>query len=137
VSAALALQKALRARLVATPAVTALVPADNILDRHRLPAPSPAIVLGETQEIDDGAMFRGRTRVWHTIHVFRRELSLEGVTTIAAAVRKAVHAERLALEPGFHCIGAHVSSVRTMREAGDETSHAVVTVEAVIEETTP
>lgn len=122
---------------MADPGVAALVPDGNILDRHRLPAPSPAIVLGESQEVDDGAMHRGRTRVFHTIHVWKRELSLEGVTEIAAAVRAAVHAERLELEPGFHCIGAWVSGTRTLREAGDDTSHAVVTVEAVIEGESP
>ena len=45
----IALQMALRTRLVSTAAVTALVPAAAILDRNELPAPDPSIILGEGQ----------------------------------------------------------------------------------------
>jgi hypothetical protein len=133
-SAALALQAALRSRLVATPAVTALVPASAIFDRHQRPPAPACIVLGEAQELEDGDMERTRTRVYHTIHVWKREPSLEGATTIAAAIRAAVHAERLLLAAPFHCLGAYVSGIRTMREPSGEFGRAVVTVQAVVEE---
>lgn len=45
----LALQKAVRERLVASAAVTALLPADSIFDRHARPERFPCIVLGEGQ----------------------------------------------------------------------------------------
>lgn len=134
-SAALALQRALRSRLVATPAVTALVPATAILDRNQRPAPSPSIVLGEAQEVDEESdLMRRRVRVYHTAHVWKREPSLEGVTAICGAIRAAVHAGRLLLETGLHCADVRVSGMRTMRDPDGETSHGVVTIEAIVEE---
>lgn len=47
----LALQKAVRARLVATSAVTTLVPAAHVLDRNNRPEVFPAIIIGEGQTI--------------------------------------------------------------------------------------
>ncbi|MFO1104599.1 MAG: DUF3168 domain-containing protein [Amaricoccus sp.] len=133
-SAALALQIALRARLVGTPAVVALVPAACIIDRGDRPAAPACIVLGEAQEIEDGGMTRRRVRVHHTLHVWRRETSLEGVTAIAGQVRAAVHAAPLDLPDQFACLGAWVSSVRTLRDPSGTMGHAVVTVEAIVED---
>lgn len=135
-SAALALQKALRARLVATPSLTALVPAEAILDRNQRPAPSPSIVLGEAQVVDEGSdLGRRQLRIFHTVHVWKREPSLEGVTAICALIRMGVHSDRLALGLGLHCADARVSSMRTLRDPDGETSHGIVTVEALVEET--
>lgn len=136
-SAALSLQRALRARLVATPAVTGLVPARAILDAHQRPAPDPAIVLGEDQEIDAGSIRRGRVRVFATLHLWKREASTEGVKEIAGAIRTALHAGRLDLGAGWHCADAFVSATRFLRDPDGETSHGVVTVEALLEELAP
>ena len=38
-------QKAIRARLISTSAVTALVPANHILDVNQRPAPDPSIIV--------------------------------------------------------------------------------------------
>lgn len=133
-SAALSFQRALRGRLVETSAVTGLVPAAAILDRNERPAPSPSIILGEAQELPDGDLDRRRVRIVHTVHVWKREPSLEGAMEIAGVIRAAVHAGRLSLAAPFHCVGASVTGIRTMRDPDGETSHAVVTVEAVVEE---
>jgi hypothetical protein len=131
-SADLAVQKALRARLVATPAVTALVPAASILDRNAAPAPRPGIVIGEAQTVDEGQdIARARDRVFHTVHVWKTEASTEGVKEIAAAVRAAVRSGRLDLGAGWHCADWRVSSTRTMRDPDGETSHAVLVVEVL------
>lgn len=134
-SAALALQIALRARLLETPEVIDLVPAEHILDRNQRPNPDPSIILGEAQEMDDDdSLDRRLVRVYHTLHVWRQEASLEGVTAIMAAVRTAALAGRLALSPGFHCIDLRVASSRAMRDPDGETSHGVLTLEARIQE---
>lgn len=134
-SAALALQRALRGRLAATPAVTTLVPAASILDRHQRPAPSPGIILGEAQEVDEGAdLQRRQLRVHHTIHVWKREPSLEGVTLIMAEVRRALLGGRLLLGVGLHLADLRVTGTRAMRDPDGETSHGVVTVEALVQE---
>ncbi len=134
-SAALALQRAIRARLVADPGVAELVPAAAILDRHQRPAPSPAIILGEVQAIDDGAdLARRRLRIAHTIHVWKHEPSLEGVAALCGRIRAALGAGRLALGDGFHCADLAVTSLRSLRDPDGETSHGVVTVEALVVE---
>ena len=131
----LAVQKALRARLAATPAVTALVPSSAILDRNQRPVPSPSIVLGESQVVDEGTSFeRTHTRVYHTAHVWKRETSLEGVKAICGAIRTAVHSGRLALDAGFHAADAKVAMIRTMRDPDGESSHGVVTIEVLVAE---
>lgn len=134
-SATLALQKAIRARLVATPAVVALVPASAILDRNQRPAPSPSIILGEAQQLDGGdSLARNRARIFHTIHVWKQEPSLTGTAAIMSAIRAAMTGARLSLDPGFHCADIRVSATRAMRDPDGETSHGVVTVEALIVE---
>lgn len=134
-SAALALQKAVRSRLTGTGSVTALVPASSILDRNQRPSPDPSIVLGEVQLVDEGTDFaRRHVRAFHTIHVWKREPSLEGANAIMSAIQAAIHSARITLEAGYHCADCFVSSMRAMRDPDGETSHGVVTVEALIVE---
>ena len=128
-----AVQVAIRNRLVATAAVTALVPAASILDVNQRPSPSPSIILGESQAVDEGtSLRRAHVRVYHTIHVWKREPSLEGVKVICGAIRKAIHAGRLDLGAGLHCADALVSPMRQMRDPDGESSHGVVTVEVLV-----
>lgn len=137
-SAALALQRALRARLVADAGVSALVAPAAILDRHQRPAPSPSIILGEVQVIDDGAdLARRRLRITHTLHVWKREPSLEGVAEICGRIRAALAGGGLELAGGYHCAGLAVTSLRSLRDPDGETSHGIVTVEAVVVEPAP
>lgn len=132
----IALQTALRLRLIGTSDLTALVPAGAVLDRNERPAPDPAVIIGEGLAIDDGdALDRDRLRIVMDLHVWKREPSLAGVKAIAGVIRTAVKAERLALDTGFHCVDARVSSARFLRDPDGETSHAIVTLEAIVEET--
>lgn len=137
-SADLAFQKALRARLIATPAVVALVPASGILDVNQRPAPSPSIILGESQVLDPGTSTkRGHERIAHTLHIWKREPSLEGVKTIAGEIKRAIMGGRLVLSGGLHCGDVSVSSMRFLRDPGGEMSHGVVTVEALVSGVAP
>ncbi len=134
-SVSAAVQKAIRARLIESPSILAMVPAAHILDRNQRPAPDPSIILGEVQAVEDGQdKSRKRTRVYHTVHVWKKESSLAGVTAIGGEMRLALHFRRLELGPGFHAIDNFISSIRTMRDPDGETSHAVVTVETLAQE---
>ena len=134
-SVSLALQIALRERLISTAAVTALVPAASILDRNQRPAPLPSIILGESQALEIGRdTDRKRTRVIHTVHVWNREPGLAGVQEIAGNMREALNWQRLQLAAPYQCVTARVSSIRALRDPDGETAHAVVTVEALINE---
>ena len=134
-SVSLALQTALRERLISTAAVTSLVPVASILDRNQRPAPMPSIILGEAQAVEEGRdTERRRTRVYHTAHVFNREPGLAGVQEIAGNMREALNWQNLQLSAPLHCINARVSGMRLLRDPDGETAHAVVTIEALINE---
>lgn len=128
----LEVQKAIRARLT-TYAVG--VPAAQIIDANQRPSKLPAILLGDSQAADEGSSLRrAHTRVYHSLHVWQREPSLEGAKTIAGAIRSAIHSARLTLAPGLHCADARVSSMRFLRDPDGEHSHGVVVVEVLVSE---
>lgn len=131
----IALQNAVRMRLVGTPAVVALVPAASILDRNERPAPDPSIIMGEGQSIDEGdSIARALTRVYLDLHVWKKEPSTAGVKAIAGAVRAAVNARNFAAVDGFHIVDCFVQNARFLRDPDGETSHAVVTISAKVQE---
>lgn len=131
----IAVQKAIRTRLVGTSAVTSLVPAGSILDRGAAPFRSPSIILGEST-IQPFTTFTTAhvVRVFHTMHVWDKGPSLEGVKQICAAVVAAIRADRLDLGTGFHCVDWRISSGRTLRDPNGETMHGVLTAEVTVEE---
>lgn len=133
-SADLALQKAVRARLVTTSAVTALVPAANILDRNARPAPDPSIVLGEGQAVEGDRIDRSDQRLYLTLHVWKRETGLTGVKAIAGAIRAAVISAKMSDLDGYQFGDCRVTDARYLRDPDGETAHAVVTVEAHVVE---
>lgn len=131
----LALQKAVRARLVASAALAAEIPAVSILDRNERPNPFPSIIIGEGQAVDEGDTFARRLlRIYFDLHVWKREPSTVGVKTISGLIRAALR-DRLQLDPGFHCVDCRVSSARFLRDPSGDVSHAVVTISALVEET--
>jgi hypothetical protein len=135
-SPALALQKAIRLRLINTAAVIALVPATNILDRNERPAPSPCILMGEDQEVDeDFTIKRDYIRVYSTLHIWKVEPSTAGVKAIAGAIRKAIgRLRRLDIgDPDFVCADCRVDGVRYLRDPDGEHSHAVLTVNSLVQ----
>lgn len=128
-----AVQTAIRARLVATPAVLALVPATSILDRNARPAPDPSIILGEGQAVDEGRIARNVQHVYATLHIWKKEPGLAGVKQIAGAIRTAIHAGRLDVA-GYQCGDSFVSDMRYLRDPDGETAHGVVTIECLVSE---
>jgi hypothetical protein len=129
----LALQKAIRSRLVATAAVTVLVPTASILDRNERPAPSPSIIIGEGQAINDGdSISRSLTRVYLDLHVWQKETSTVGAKTITGAIRAALKYGSWPEVDGFHIADCYTQSARFMRDPDGETSHAVVTISAKV-----
>ena len=134
----LEVQKAILQRLNRNQDVINLVPASNILDTNQRPAPRPAIILGESQSVDEGAdLQRTRTRIFHTLHIWVREPSLERSKAIAGSIRAAMRLGRLALPVGLHCADLLVSSQRFLRDPDGEHSHGVVTLEILVTEAQP
>lgn len=134
-SAELALQKALRARLSSSGDVVALVPAASILDRNERPNPRPSIVIGEAQSVDENdSVARTLTRVYMDLHVWVEEPSTEISKRIAGAILKAINSAKLELDPGLHCADCRVRGSRFLRDPDGKSSHAVVTVDALVQE---
>lgn len=134
----LALQKAIGDRLAGTAAVTALVPAANILDRNERPAARPAIIFGEAQTLDEGdSIARNRHRIYFDLHIWITEPGTTGGKAVAWAIRQAIHAARLDLGAGLHCADARVSSQRFLRDPNGVDCHGVVTLDALVVEVAP
>ena len=131
-SADLALQKAVRARLVAATAVTSLVPAASILDRNARPSPDPSIIIGEGQAVEGDRIDRSDQRLYLDLHVWKKETGLFGVKAIAGAIREAIHSEVVPAGNDLHIGDCRVSGIRYLRDLDGETAHAVVTVEAIV-----
>lgn len=129
-----AVQTAIRLRLVATSAVTDLVPATSILDVNQRPAPVPSIVIGEGQSLEGDRIDRRDQRVVMDLHVWKREPGLAGVKAIAGAIRAALHAGRLPQIEGVHFTDCRVSTMRFLRDPDGETAHGVITIEALVSE---
>lgn len=137
-SAALAVQKALRARLAGSAAVTALVPATAILDRNKQPAPDPSIILGEDHVLDPGtSIARNLVEIHLTLHLWKKETGLVRVKAIAGAIGNEIKAGRLMLDAGYECCDCRVSDSRFLRDPDGETAHGVVTVVTLVREVAP
>jgi hypothetical protein len=132
-SAALDLRFALFQRLATAPAITALVPSGNIFDRAGRPERFPCIVLGEAQEVaEDDTFERRHVRLYASLHVLSREPGTTHTKAIVGAIRNAVHGFLPALDYG-RCVDLRYDGARFLRDPDGETSHAVVTIEALVE----
>lgn len=130
----LAVQTAIRTRLVATAAVVALVSADAIFDRSTRPEVFPCVVIGDGQTVNEGVTYsRRHIRVFADLHLWVETASLADVKGLAGAVSKALRGGAHVTE-GFICLDLFVSGTRFLRDPGGVLAHAVVAVEALLEE---
>jgi hypothetical protein len=132
-SASLALQKAIRARLATTAAVTALVPAASIFDASARPEAFPCVILGEDRQTPADSVVQRYIRVSTTLHVWTKEAGLTESKAIVAAIRKALNFTFPALDQA-RCLDLRWTGDRYLRDPDGETAHGVITFEAVIEE---
>src|SRR5665647_2865321 len=120
------LQKGIRARLLASADLMALVPADNVLDSTGRPELMPAVGIGEGQTI-----FKRFYSTTHaTLHVWMQEPGLTGSKAIASAIVAALTIDAqingvLRLD-NFICLDLRVTQTRFMRDVHGSYSHGVV-----------
>lgn len=129
-------QKAVYERLVATPAVVALVPVADIEDRSSgAETVFPCILLGEGQMVDEGtSIARKVTRVYSTWHLWTKETNLTGVKHIGGAFRDAIRSARFTLDGGFHCTDLKIDDTRYLRDPSGENGHGIITINALVSE---
>jgi hypothetical protein len=130
----LALQTAIRARLIADPAVTALVPAAHILDRHARPEVFPCVNIGEGFSTFADRFDTFHDRPFTDLHIWDKAASLGTVKAITGAVCAALRDGPWQVD-GYHCPYLRVTNARYLRDPKGEHSHVVVTVEAILQET--
>lgn len=130
-SPALALQAMILARLAADPAVTALVPADDISDRHSGPAAFPSIIFGEGREYPLGGIKRDSARVALDLHVWTDTPGSGDAKEIANAVRRALRDAPWETE-GHVVMDLAFVSARYMADPADaDVTHGVITLDAL------
>lgn len=131
-------QKAIRARLVATPAVTTLVTADNIVDGIGIPQAFPCIILGDDQAVNRLAVI-GRPsslrwvmdNLFVNLHLWTRGGGMIAVKELAAKVRHALHDE---LPVDSQEISLDMTTCRFLRDPDGVSCHAVLSYRAIWQE---
>lgn len=128
----LALQKAIRSRLIASPELMALVQADHVMDANGRPEIMPAVYIGEGQTI----FRRWDATTYATLHVWFAEPGLvqckEAVSAIVAALRIDAQADGVLPIDGFTVHDMQATQTRFLRDPHGSFSHGVVTVAAIV-----
>ncbi|WP_126978525.1 DUF3168 domain-containing protein [Frigidibacter oleivorans] len=127
--ASLDLQRAIRARLIAAPALTAAVPAGHILDRNAGPELFPCILIGEGQALAGDGLMRTRHEIFLDLHVWADEPGLATAKLICGLIRDTLRDGPWALE-AHHVADAYFQATRFMRDPDGRHSHAVITLRA-------
>jgi len=126
------LQKAVRARLLASADLMALVRADHVLDVTRRPERMPEVQIGEGQTV----YRRFDSTSYATLHVWVQEPGLVTAKAIVSAIVPAVtiDAQRsgvLTLD-NFTCHDLAVTQTRFVRDPHGPYSHGIVSVASIM-----
>jgi hypothetical protein len=129
----LAFQTAIRARLIAAPAVTSLVPAVNILSRSGRPEAFPCILIsdGSVDCADNVNDFYDLA--FADLHVWTAEEGTEQVKTIVGAMRSALPICAWATVTGFSVPYVRPGTARFIRDPDNIHSHGILTLEATMQ----
>jgi hypothetical protein len=128
----LALQQAIRSRLIASAELTALVPPDNVLDATGRPEVVPCVNIGEGQT----EFRRFNSTAYSTLHVWFQEPGLVGckaaVSAIAEVLRIDAQIDGVLHLDGFTCHDLAITQTRFMRDPHGSYSHGIVTVAGIM-----
>lgn len=130
----LALQAAIRAALIAAPAVTELVPADHIRGGSTRPDNLPCIIMasGQTIFLGNASGAQYLARVFLDLHIWAVEDGADTAKAIGFAVSNVLKEAPDAAAFAFDEFG--LPAIRWMRDPDPDKSytHGVLTVEAVM-----
>lgn len=132
VSPSFALQVMMHERLTADPAVTTLVPADDITDASPLQAVYPSIRFSEGREYPLGSVKRSSSRVALDLHVWTDTAGTAEAKAITAAVRRALRDDPWSAEGHIVMDLAFVSARFMPDPANADITHGVVTFDAMM-----
>lgn len=137
---AYAVQALIHHRLTTSPAVTALVPAENISDVSGVPRVFPSIIIGEGAARYSDRYDSFHEQVTTQVHIWTdgdegEPDGLVDVKLIAGAVRAALR-EAPWSTGGHVCHGITVSRGAFMRDPSGKLGHGVLYVDATLQERT-
>ena len=128
----IALATAMRAVLIATPAVTDLVPADHIRAGSARPDRTPAIIIADGSTAFHGHDYTAQRAAWvfTDLHVWTLDAGQEAAKTIAFAVRNAL--DKAPPADGFTIEDFKITRAVFPRDPDPRYGHGVLSVEALI-----
>ena len=128
----LALQTAIRARLIDTPAVMALVPVDHIRSGSTRPDKTPAIIMsdGSTELHGHDYTSQRAAFVYLDIHVWTLDDGPDAAKAIVFAIQSAV--DKNMTITGGDCDRFRITRTAFPRDPNPSYGHGVLSVEALI-----
>ncbi|EJB03268.1 hypothetical protein Rleg9DRAFT_2100 [Rhizobium leguminosarum bv. trifolii WSM597] len=129
----LALQTAIRAALMDSPAVTALVPADHIRAGSTRPDKTPAIIMSDGQTALHGHDYASQRVAWVylDLHIWTLDAGPDAAKEIAGAAMAALDKRNLTVEGGY-CDHFRMTASRFPRDPDPAYGHGILSVEALI-----
>lgn len=129
----LALQTAIRAALVDSPAVTDLVPADHIRSGSTRPDKTPCVIMNDGNTSLHGHDYTSQRVAWVylDLHIWTLDAGPDAAKEIAGAAMAALDKRSVAVEGGY-CDHFRVTASRFPRDPDPSYGHGVLSVEALI-----
>lgn len=129
----LALQTAIRSRLVNKPEITALVPASNIRSGSTQPNQKPCIILSDGNTSLHGHDYTAQRTAWVylDLHIWTLNTGQDAAKEIAGVVMSSLSKENLLIEGGY-CDQFRITNTRFPRDPDPAYGHGILSVEALI-----
>jgi hypothetical protein len=128
----LALQTAIRAALISSPAVAALVPADHIRSGSTRPDKTPCIIMSDGNTALHGHDYRSLRTAWVylDLHIWTLDAGQDAARMIAGTATAAL--DKPLLLEGCECDHFRVTASRFPRDPDPAYGHGILSVEALI-----
>lgn len=129
----LALQTAIRTRLLSTADVIAHVPADNIRSGSTRPDKTPAIIMSDGTTSLHGYDYTAQRTAWVylDLHIWTMDAGQDRAKEIAGVVMSALDTHNMQIDGG-NCDHFRVTKARFPRDPDPAYGHGVLSVEALI-----
>lgn len=128
----LALQTAIRSRLVTNATITALVPAAHIRAGSTRPDKTPCIIMSDGNTALHGHDYTAQRAAWVylDLHIWTLDAGEEAAKEIAFAVSSILH-KRFPIDDGY-CDHFRITSSRFPRDPNPAYGHGILSVEALL-----
>jgi hypothetical protein len=129
----LALQTAIRTRLLSKQEVTVLVPSDHIRSGSTRPDKTPCIIMSDGNTALHGHDYTAQRMAWVylDLHIWTLNAGQDAAKEIAGTVTAALDKRNIAVEGGY-CDHFRVTASRFPRDPNPDYGHGVLSVEALI-----